>query len=109
LERAARACALRSRDLLVMLSCFSWLIVDLPFHIICPLSTLQHPRGEHILVGEVGLHTVWVDHLKNSPLGDFSETNERVDVFVHVGECKWLHFIPSMLRARVLHIVLLGG
>ena len=97
LEKYARACALCSRDAFLLLLGHCSFAISLHGANFDELT----PAWAQILVGELGLHPVWVDQLKNSPVGNFSENSKRVGVFVHVGECQWLHLIPSLLRACV--------
>jgi hypothetical protein len=95
----AERCALTSRDAFVtlMAQCsFSIAYLAKTTDDLLYLST----RWTRILT-ENGVHNVWVESLRNSPVGDFSKDNPRVGMVINVALCPFIAHVPAFIRAGI--------
>jgi len=98
-ERAARKCAMRSRDAFIPLMALC--SMGISFYTATLVTHGDEPRWVKILVNERKIHPEWVQQLQNSPIADFSERVPRVGVVVDVHECQWLEQMRRLVRVKI--------
>ena len=59
------------------------------------------PRWPEFLHKEQRLEYAWLDMLQASPIAQFSPSNPRVGVVIHVTTCRWLEAIPVMVSLGI--------
>jgi len=66
-----------------------------------PKDPSARPRWPEFLHKEQRLEYAWLDMLQASPIAQFSTSNPRVGVIIHVAKCRWLEAIPVMVSLGI--------